>query len=100
MPDYVVRRAQALLNDHKRAVNGSTVLVYGHYDVQPVDPLNLWKTPPFEPSVRPSNKVKGAKDLYARGAADDTDERPAGVRPIPKLASCITPPCPERSVCF
>jgi acetylornithine deacetylase/succinyl-diaminopimelate desuccinylase-like protein len=48
-----------------------TVLVYGHYDVQPVDPLNLWKTPPFEPSVRPSNRVKGAKDLYARGAADD-----------------------------
>ncbi len=48
-----------------------TVLVYGHYDVQPVDPLNLWKTPPFEPDVRPSNKVKGTRDLYARGAADD-----------------------------
>ena len=30
-----------------------------------------WKTPPFEPDVRPSNKVKGARDLYARGAADD-----------------------------
>jgi acetylornithine deacetylase/succinyl-diaminopimelate desuccinylase-like protein len=41
-----------------------TILVYGHYDVQPVDPLELWKTPPFEPTVR------GGK-IYARGASDD-----------------------------
>ena len=41
-----------------------TVLVYGHYDVQPVEPLNLWITPPFEPACRDGN-------LYARGATDD-----------------------------
>lgn len=41
-----------------------TVLVYGHYDVQPPDPLNEWKTPPFEPTKRDGN-------LYARGATDD-----------------------------
>ena len=41
-----------------------TVLVYGHYDVQPVDPLREWKTPPFSPTVR------GGK-LFARGAVDD-----------------------------
>ena len=41
-----------------------TVLVYGHYDVQPVDPLDLWETPPFEPAVRDGN-------IYARGSADD-----------------------------
>jgi len=41
-----------------------TVLVYGHYDVQPPDPVELWETPPFEPSVRNGN-------VYARGATDD-----------------------------
>lgn len=41
-----------------------TVLVYGHYDVQPVDPVDEWRTPPFEPAV-----VDGR--IYARGASDD-----------------------------
>jgi acetylornithine deacetylase/succinyl-diaminopimelate desuccinylase-like protein len=41
-----------------------TVLCYGHYDVQPPDPLDEWITPPFEPSIRNGN-------IYARGAADD-----------------------------
>ena len=44
--------------------NAPTVLVYGHYDVQPPDPLDEWETPPFEPSIRGGN-------LYARGATDD-----------------------------
>src|SRR5579871_2527296 len=41
-----------------------TLLFYGHYDVQPPDPLDEWKTPPFEPAIRNQN-------IYARGSADD-----------------------------
>ncbi len=41
-----------------------TVLVYGHYDVQPPDPIDEWETPPFQPTVRDG-------DIYARGASDD-----------------------------
>lgn len=41
-----------------------TVIVYGHYDVQPPDPMDLWNSPPFEPVIKDGN-------IYARGAADD-----------------------------
>ncbi len=46
-----------------------TVLIYGHYDVQPPEPLDLWKTPPFEPTVRKNEA--GVDAIYARGAVDD-----------------------------
>ena len=47
-----------------KAPGKPTLLLYGHYDVQPPDPLDEWKSPPFEPEVRGDN-------IYARGAADD-----------------------------
>ncbi len=50
--------------EHLKAEGKPTALIYGHYDVQPVDPLDLWHSPPFEPVVKDGI-------IYARGAADD-----------------------------
>ena len=50
--------------ERKGAEGAPTVLVYGHYDVQPVDPVSEWKTPPFEPTVEGDR-------VYCRGAQDD-----------------------------
>ncbi|MFL6258568.1 MAG: dipeptidase [Thermoanaerobaculia bacterium] len=58
-----------------RAPGKTTVLIYGHYDVQPPDPLKDWRTPPFEPTVR-------GQHLYGRGSADDKGQLFAHVKAL------------------
>src|SRR5262245_7633601 len=50
--------------DWLHAPGKPVVMIYGHFDVQPVDPVHLWDNPPFEPSVKEGR-------VYARGASDD-----------------------------
>lgn len=64
--------------DWLHAPGKPTVLCYGHYDVQPPDPLELWETPPFEPTVRNGN-------IYARGAVDDKGQMYAHIKAIEAL---------------
>ncbi|MBD3748671.1 MAG: dipeptidase [Sphingobacteriales bacterium] len=63
-----------------------TVLVYGHYDVQPPDPLDLWHTPPFEPTVRDGK-------IYARGACDDKGQFYMHVKAFELMMRTETLPC-------
>jgi len=63
-----------------------TVLVYGHYDVQPADPLELWKTPPFEPTIRDGK-------IYARGACDDKGQFYMHVKAFELMMQTNTLPC-------
>lgn len=63
-----------------------TVLVYGHYDVQPPDPLELWTTPPFEPTIR-------NEKIYARGACDDKGQMYMHIKAFEALMSTNSLPC-------
>lgn len=63
-----------------------TVLVYGHYDVQPPDPLDLWKTPPFEPTIRDEK-------IYARGSCDDKGQFYMHVKAFELMMNTKTLPC-------
>ncbi len=64
--------------DWLHAAGKPTVLIYGHYDVQPADPLDEWLSPPFEPTERNGN-------IYARGAVDDKGQVVAQVKALESL---------------
>lgn len=65
---------------NKHVPGRPTVLFYGHYDVQPPEPLELWKSPPFEPTVRKDDN--GYDAVFARGAVDDKGQVWAHVEAI------------------
>ena len=64
--------------DWMHAPGKPTVLCYGHYDVQPPDPLDEWVTPPFEPTIRNGN-------IYARGAVDDKGQMYMHIKAVESL---------------
>jgi acetylornithine deacetylase/succinyl-diaminopimelate desuccinylase-like protein len=63
-----------------------TVLIYGHYDVQPPDPLELWTTPPFEPAIRDEK-------IYARGACDDKGQVYMHIKALELMLQTTGLPC-------
>ena len=63
-----------------------TVLIYGHYDVQPADPYELWNTPPFEPTIRNER-------IYARGACDDKGQVYMHVKAVEAMLATNSLPC-------
>ncbi len=63
-PDIAEGGHDAVYGEWLGAAGKPTLLIYGHYDVQPPDPLELWESPPFEPSIRDGR-------IHARGASDD-----------------------------
>ena len=72
----------------EKIINSSlpTVLIYGHYDVQPPDPLNLWNSPPFEPVIKDGK-------IYARGACDDKGQVYMHIKALELMVKTNTLPC-------
>ncbi len=64
----------------------STVVVYGHYDVQPPDPLDLWESPPFEPVIKDGK-------IYARGSCDDKGQVYMHIKAFEAMMKLNTLPC-------
>lgn len=88
--------APPVLLAERKGENPATVLVYGHYDVQPADPLEEWKTPPFEPTLK-DNRVycRGAQDdkgqlfAFLTGVGDYLDRQSVKNLPTPTIRLCL-----------
>ncbi|MCT4629221.1 dipeptidase [Winogradskyella sp.] len=72
--------------------NLPTVLVYGHYDVQPPDPLDLWNSPPFEPIIK-NTKLHPDGAIFARGACDDKGQMYMHVKALEYMTKHNELPC-------
>lgn len=86
-PGYPVVYADKIIDSNK-----PTVLVYGHYDVQPADPLELWDSGPFEPVIKETpNHPQGA--IFARGACDDKGQMYMHVKAFELMMQENSLPC-------
>ncbi|MFT5337030.1 MAG: acetylornithine deacetylase/succinyl-diaminopimelate desuccinylase-like protein [Sphingobacteriales bacterium] len=72
--------------------NLPTVLVYGHYDVQPADPLELWDNPPFEPVIK-KTEIHPEGAIFARGACDDKGQMYMHIKAFEAMMACDNVPC-------
>lgn len=72
--------------------NLPTILVYGHYDVQPPDPLNLWVNPPFEPVIK-KTKIHPEGAIFARGSCDDKGQMYMHVKALEYMTETDQLPC-------
>ncbi len=78
--------------EHIIDANLPTILVYGHYDVQPADPIDLWHSPPFEPVIKKTEShPEGA--IYARGSCDDKGQMYMHVKAFEIMMKLGTLPC-------
>jgi acetylornithine deacetylase/succinyl-diaminopimelate desuccinylase-like protein len=73
-------------------INLPTVLVYGHYDVQPAVPLELWDTPPFEPTIR-NTEVHPTGAIFARGSCDDKGQMYMHIKAFEYMMKTNSLPC-------
>lgn len=72
--------------EKKTSGDAPTILIYGHYDVQPADPLNLWNSPPFEPVIKDEK-------IWARGSCDDKGQLYMHVKAIEAMIASGELPC-------
>lgn len=84
---YPVIYAEKIIDKSK-----PTVVVYGHYDVQPADPLNLWDSPPFEPVIK-KTAIHPEGAIFARGACDDKGQMYMHVKAFETMMKTNTLPC-------
>ena len=72
--------------------NLPTILIYGHYDVQPPDPVNLWDSPPFEPIIK-TTELHPEGAIFARGSCDDKGQMYMHVKALEYMTSTGQLPC-------
>lgn len=86
-PGYPIVYGEKILDDKL-----PTILVYGHYDVQPPDPLNLWDNPPFEPVIK-KTKLHPEGAIFARGSCDDKGQMYMHVKALEYMTQTDQLPC-------